>query len=279
MVLLKTINEVREWVAQQKSAGRAVHFVPTMGYFHEGHLSLMRRAKQEGGAVIVSLFVNPTQFGPNEDLDRYPRDLERDRKMAESVQVDALFIPEASEIYPPGFQTTVSLPRLHHRLCGRSRPTHFDGVAVVVLKLFNIVQPHRAYFGMKDYQQMVLIRRMVEDLNLPVEIVPCPIVREPDGLAMSSRNMYLTPEQRQAATVLFRSMQWAQAQVNAGERDAHSIREGVLNMIQSEPLVRVDYVEVVHPETFEPMETIDDHALLALAVYLGQTRLIDNCLL
>lgn len=279
MELLNTIEQVREWVAQQKSAGRAVHFVPTMGYFHEGHLSLMKQAKQDGGAVIVSLFVNPTQFGPNEDLDRYPRDLERDRALAKSVQVDALFVPEASEIYPPDFQTTVSLPRLHHLLCGMTRPHHFDGVAVVVLKLFNIVQPHRAYFGMKDYQQTVLIQRMVEDLNLPVEIVRCPIVRESDGLAMSSRNVYLSPEQRQAATVLFRSLQWAQAQVNSGETNAHHIRAGVLNLIQSEPLARVDYVEVVHPETLEPVQTIDDHALLALAVYFDQTRLIDNCLL
>lgn len=279
MELLNTIDQVREWVAQQKSAGRTVHFVPTMGYFHEGHLSLMKQAKQDGGAVIVSLFVNPTQFGPNEDLDRYPRDLERDRTMAESVQADALFAPETSEIYPPGFQTTVSLPKLNHLLCGRSRPIHFDGVAVVVLKLLNIVQPHRAYFGMKDYQQMVIIRRMVTDLNLPVEIVPCPIVRESDGLAMSSRNVYLSPEQRQAATVLFRSLQWAQAQVNSGETNAHHIREGVLKMIQSEPLARVDYVEVVHPETLEPVQMIDDHALLALAVYFDQTRLIDNCLL
>lgn len=279
MELLNTIDQVREWVAQQKSAGRTVHFVPTMGYFHEGHLSLMKQAKQDGGAVIVSLFVNPTQFGPNEDLDRYPRDLERDRTLAESAQVDALFAPETSEIYPPGFQTTVSLPKLNHLLCGRSRPIHFDGVAVVVLKLLNIVQPHRAYFGMKDYQQMVIIRRMVTDLNLPVEIVPCPIVRESDGLAMSSRNVYLSPEQRQAATVLFRSLQWAQAQVNSGETNAHHIREGVLKMIQSEPLARVDYVEVVHPETLEPVQMIDDHALLALAVYFDQTRLIDNCLL
>lgn len=239
----------------------------------------MKQAKQDGGAVIVSLFVNPTQFGPNEDLDRYPRDLERDRTLAESAQVDALFAPETSEIYPPGFQTTVSLPKLNHLLCGRSRPIHFDGVAVVVLKLLNIVQPHRAYFGMKDYQQMVIIRRMVTDLNLPVEIVPCPIVRESDGLAMSSRNVYLSPEQRQAATVLFRSLQWAQAQVNSGETNAHHIREGVLKMIQSEPLARVDYVEVVHPETLEPVQMIDDHALLALAVYFDQTRLIDNCLL
>jgi pantoate--beta-alanine ligase len=279
MISLKTIVEVRNWAQQQKSSGRAVHLVPTMGYFHEGHLSLMRRAKEKDSAVIVSLFVNPTQFGQNEDLARYPRDLERDKSMAESAGADALFVPNVQEIYPPGFQTTVSVPLLNYILCGRSRPTHFDGVAVVVLKLFNIVQPDRAYFGMKDYQQMTLIRQMVQDLNLTVEIIPCPIVREPDGLAMSSRNVYLNPEQRQAATVLSRSLQWAQAQVDAGEHDMHRLREGVLDMIQSEPLAHIDYVEIVHAETLEPLETIMDSALLALAVYFDQTRLIDNLLL
>lgn len=279
MVLLKTIDEIRNWVKLQRSTGRAIHLVPTMGSFHEGHLSLMKRAKEAGGALIVSLFVNPTQFGPNEDFARYPRNLERDREMAESAGVEALFVPDVQEIYPPGFQTTVSVPLLNHILCGRSRTTHFDGVAVVVLKLFNIVQPDRAYFGMKDYQQMILVRRMVQDLNLTVEIVPCPILREPDGLAMSSRNVYLNPEQRQAATVLSRSLLWAQAQVDRGEQDVNRLREGVLGIIQSEPLACVEYVEIVDAETLEPLETVTDHALLALAVSFDKTRLIDNLLL
>ncbi|MEJ5296040.1 MAG: pantoate--beta-alanine ligase, partial [Fimbriimonadales bacterium] len=210
MQILKTIAEVRQWVQECRRAGEAVHFVPTMGYFHEGHLSLMRRAKADGGRVIVSLFVNPLQFGPQEDFERYPRDFERDRAMAESVGVDAMFVPEASEMYPPDFQTQVRVQRLSQPLCGRSRPGHFEGVATVVLKLFHIVTPDRAYFGEKDYQQLRIIQQLVRDLNLTVEIVPCPIVREPDGLAMSSRNVYLTPEERAAATVLYRSLQWAQ---------------------------------------------------------------------
>jgi pantoate--beta-alanine ligase len=250
-----------------------------MGYFHEGHLSLMRRARADGGAVIVSIFVNPLQFGPNEDLARYPRDFERDRQMAESVGVEAIFCPTVEEMYPAGYQTEVCVKKLSQLLCGRSRPGHFEGVATVVLKLFHIVTPDRAYFGMKDYQQLRIIQQLTRDMNLPIEIVPCPIVREADGLAMSSRNVYLTPDERAAATVLYRSLQWAQAQYAAGERDAARLRTGVHEQIAAEPLARIDYVAVVDAETLQPIERLERPTLVALAVFFGAARLIDNCLL
>ncbi|MFN7018736.1 MAG: pantoate--beta-alanine ligase [Fimbriimonadales bacterium] len=278
MEILRTVDEVRAWSRRVRAAGRTIHFVPTMGYFHEGHLSLMRRAKADGGAVIVSIFVNPLQFGAHEDLDRYPRDFERDRQMAESVGVEAIFHPEVSEMYPPGYQTEVRVKELSKPLCGKSRPGHFEGVATVVLKLFHIVSPDRAYFGMKDYQQLRIIQQLVQDMNLPIEIVPCPIVREADGLAMSSRNVYLTPEERVAATVLYRSLQWAQAQVEAGERDALKLREGVYQRIAAEPLARIDYVEVVDAETLQPVASVERPTLIALAVFFGKARLIDNCI-
>ncbi|GIV05266.1 MAG: pantothenate synthetase [Fimbriimonadales bacterium] len=278
MEILRTVDSVRQWVRAQREAGRAVHFVPTMGYFHEGHLSLMRRAQHDNGAVIVSIFVNPLQFGAGEDYNRYPRDFERDRQMAQSVGVEAIFYPDVAEMYPAGYQTEVRVKELSKPLCGRSRPGHFEGVATVVLKLFNIVTPDRAYFGMKDYQQLRVIQQLVRDMNLPIEIVPCPIVREPDGLAMSSRNVYLTPEERTAATVLYRSLQWAQAQVESGERDASQLREGVFQRIAAEPLARIDYVEVVDAETLQPVERIDRPTLIALAVFFGKARLIDNCI-
>jgi pantoate--beta-alanine ligase len=277
MEILRTIDSVRQWVRAQR--GRPIHFVPTMGYFHEGHLSLMRRARADGGAVIVSIFVNPLQFGSNEDLARYPRDFERDRQMAESVGVEAIFCPTVEEMYPAGYQTEVCVKKLSQLLCGRSRPGHFEGVATVVLKLFHIVTPDRAYFGMKDYQQLRIIQQLTRDMNLPIEIVPCPIVREADGLAMSSRNVYLTPDERAAATVLYRSLQWAQAQYAAGERDAARLRTGVHEQIAAEPLARIDYVAVVDAETLQPIERLERPTLVALAVFFGAARLIDNCLL
>lgn len=279
MEILRTVEAVRQWVGAQRKQGRTIHFVPTMGYFHEGHLSLMRRARADGGAVIVSIFVNPLQFGPNEDLAQYPRDFERDCQLAESVGVEAIFAPEVAAMYPEGFQTEVRVSELSKPLCGKSRPGHFEGVATVVLKLFHILMPDRAYFGMKDYQQLRIIQQMVRDLHLPVEIVPCPIVREPDGLAMSSRNVYLSPDARAAAVVLYRSLQWAQAQYAAGERDAIKLRTGVYEQIAAEPLARIDYVEVVDAETLQPIERIERPALVALAVFFGRARLIDNCLL
>lgn len=276
MQVLRTVAEARRWVQQSRQAGYAIHFVPTMGYFHEGHLSLMRRAKADGGRVVVSLFVNPLQFGPQEDLERYPRDFERDRTMAESIGVDALFAPDTEEIYPSDFQTRVQVQKLSQPLCGRSRPGHFEGVATVVLKLFNIVMPDRAYFGEKDYQQLRIIQQMVRDLNLSVVIVPCPIVREPDGLAMSSRNVYLTPEQRADAGVIYRSLCWAQQQVQQGERDAQALRQQVAEQIAQSPHARIDYVEIVDAESLEPLALIDRPARLAVAVYFGKARLIDN---
>lgn len=279
MEILRTIDEVRRWVREQKAQGHAIHFVPTMGYFHEGHLNLMRQAKSDGGKVIVSIFVNPLQFGPHEDFERYPRDFNRDHQLAESVGVDALFYPEVSEMYPAGYQTEVRVKKLSQPLCGRSRPGHFEGVATVVMKLFHIVTPDRAYFGEKDFQQLRIIQQMVLDMNLPIRIVPCPIVREPDGLAMSSRNVYLTPEERQSATVLYRSLCWAQEQVQAGERDAQRIRQGVYERIAQEPLARIDYVEVVDAETLEPVARIERPTLVAVAVYFGKARLIDNTVL
>lgn len=279
MEILHTVEAVRQWVGAQHARGRTIHFVPTMGYFHEGHLSLMRRARADNGAVIVSIFVNPLQFGANEDFAQYPRDFERDCQLAKSVGVEAIFAPDVAEMYPEGFQTEVRVKELSKPLCGKSRPGHFEGVATVVLKLFQIVMPDRAYFGMKDYQQLRVIQQMVRDLHLPVEIVPCPIVREPDGLAMSSRNVYLSPDARAAAGVLYRSLQWAQAQYAAGERDAIKLRTGVYEQIAAEPLARIDYVEVVDAETLQPIKRIERPALVALAVFFGRARLIDNCLL
>jgi len=264
---------------EARATGKSIGFVPTMGYFHEGHLSLMRRARAENEVVVVSLFVNPTQFGPQEDLATYPRDFARDCRLAEEVGVDLLFAPSGEEMYPPGYCTYVNVERITEHLCGRSRPGHFRGVATVVLKLFNIVQPDRAYFGNKDFQQRVVIERMVRDLNLDLEIVALPIVREPDGLALSSRNEYLNSEERQAALVLSRSLRAAKRWVQEGERDAERLRERVRALIAAEPRARIDYVALVDPETFEDISTLDRPALLALAVHIGPARLIDNALL
>jgi len=253
--------------------------VPTMGCFHEGHLSLMRRAREENGFVVVSLFVNPTQFGPSEDFREYPRDLDCDARLAEEVGVDLIFNPSVEEMYPEGYQTCVEVGKLSEGLCGASRPGHFRGVATVVLKLFNIVRPDRAYFGRKDYQQLKVIERMVRDLNLPVEIVGMPIVREPDGLAMSSRNAYLSPEEREAALALSKSLSYAQGLLGKGIVSGEELRRRVEEFIQRETLARIDYVAVVDPETLDRLAEVKDEAVLALAVRIGGTRLIDNALL
>ena len=279
MFIYHTIAEIREFVRQARVKGSSIGFVPTMGYLHEGHLELMRRAKEKCDCVIVSIFVNPTQFGPGEDLERYPRDLERDARLAEGAGVDAIFNPEAEEIYPPGYCTYVDVERITERLCGFSRPGHFRGVATVVTKLFNIVKPDQAFFGQKDAQQVLVIQRMAADLNMEVGIVTVPTVRELDGLAMSSRNVYLDAGQRQAALVLSRSLKMAADEVRAGERSAVKIRQLVIEMIKAEPLADIDYVEIYsHPE-LEPVELIEGPALLAMAVKIGQTRLIDNAIL
>ncbi len=255
-----------------------VGFVPTMGYLHEGHLSLARRAREECASVVVSIFVNPTQFAPTEDLDAYPRDLERDLRLLEEIGVDLVWTPTPEVMYPEGFQTWVTVEELTQVLEGASRPTHFRGVTTVVAKLFNGVQPQKAYFGQKDAQQAVVIQRMVKDLNFPVEIIVCPIVREPDGLAMSSRNTYLNPDERQAATVLYRSLTAAAEAFAAGERDADRLRAIVRDMVDAEPLADLEYISCAHPETLQELDGEVERALLSMAVRVGKTRLIDNFL-
>lgn len=255
-----------------------VGFVPTMGYLHEGHLALIRRARAECDHVIVSIFVNPTQFGANEDLSKYPRDLERDLRLIEPY-TDLAWTPSAEVMYPQGYQTWVEVEAVTRPLEGAMRPGHFKGVTTVVAKLFNGVQPHKAYFGQKDAQQVAVIRQMVRDLNFPVEIVVCPTSREADGLAMSSRNVYLDPAQRQAATVLFRSLSAAKAAYEQGERDGERLREKMKEILASEPLAQVQYVSCADYDTLEELTVIKGKALLSMAVFLGKTRLIDNFVL
>ena len=255
-----------------------VGFVPTMGYLHEGHLALIRRARAECDHVVVSIFVNPTQFGANEDLSKYPRDLERDLRLIEPY-TDLVWTPSAEVMYPQGYQTWVEVEAVTRPLEGTMRPGHFKGVTTVVAKLFNSVQPHKAYFGQKDAQQVAVIRQMVRDLNFPVEIVVCPTSREADGLAMSSRNVYLDPAQRQAATVLFRSLSAAKAAYEQGERDGEKLREKMKEILASEPLAQVQYVSCADYDTLEELTVIKGKALLSMAVFLGKTRLIDNFVL
>lgn len=277
MRVVEEPRELQRLAVSVRMSGRSIGLVPTMGALHEGHLSLIRRARSTDDFVIVSIFVNPAQFGPNEDLDRYPRALERDLEACRSCGVDAVFVPTASALYPEGFQTYVEVGPLAARLCGASRPGHFRGVATICLKLFNLSQPARAYFGLKDYQQYRVVERMVRDFDLPLELVPMPIVREPDGLAMSSRNSYLSPAERSAATVIFRSLEEARRACREGERDPRQLAALVRGAIEKEPLARVDYVEAVDPLTLEPAVGLP--VLVAAAVFIGGTRLIDNVLL
>ena len=277
--LLREIKEMKTWAERVRREGATIGFVPTMGYFHEGHLALMRRARELADKVVVSIFVNPIQFGPKEDFAAYPRDLERDAKLAEEVGVDLLFVPEAEEMYPSGYQTFVEVTELSKPLCGAKRPGHFRGVATVVLKLFNIVRPQLAVFGLKDYQQYLVIRQMVKDLNLDVEIVGHPIVREEDGLAMSSRNTYLSPEERKSATCLYQALVLAERRVREGEREAQRLKDELSRFILSHPHTRIDYIEFCDPETLAPVERLEGETLLALAVFVGRARLIDNALI
>lgn len=278
MKVCRTIGEIRAALAPVHLSGRSVGFVPTMGYLHAGHLSLVERARAENEATVVSIFVNPTQFGPEEDFARYPRDEPRDLALCDEAGVNFVFTPDAAEMYPPGFQTYVDVTGLSQGLCGASRPGHFRGVATVVAKLFAIVQPRRAYFGEKDAQQLRVIRRLAQDLNLPVTVVPVPIIREPDGLAMSSRNVYLNAEERRAALVLYRSLLVARDLVRSGEQNAAAVAEAIRALIAAEPLARLDYLAIVDDETLAPVERIDQPTLIALAVFIGRTRLIDNVL-
>jgi pantoate--beta-alanine ligase len=276
MQVVKTVAEIRKIRPQLTDP---VGFVPTMGYLHDGHLALARQARRENSTVVVSIFVNPTQFGPSEDLAAYPRDLNRDLRLLEREKTDIVFVPSGEEMYPDGFSTWVDVERSTERLEGASRPGHFRGVATVCAKLFNLVQPGKAYFGQKDAQQAVVIKRMIADLNMNLEIVVVPTVRESDGLAMSSRNIYLNPEQRQAAAVLFRALSLAKQLWQGGEKDAHKIRQQMSSLIQKEPLAQIDYVSISDADTLEELETIDRLALASLAVRIGKTRLIDNMIL
>jgi len=279
MEVIKSISEMKKKVRAFKAEGKIIGFVPTMGYLHEGHLSLVRLARKKGDVVVVSIFVNPLQFGPKEDYHIYPRDLERDLKLLEREKVDVVFVPEEEEMYPPGFQTYVEVEKLTKGLCGAFRPGHFRGVCTVVLKLFNIVQPDFAVFGKKDYQQLKVIERMVKDLNLDIEIIPHPTVRESDGLAMSSRNTYLNEEERRSAVSLYQSLKMAERLIFDGERDPESLKSLIKEYIEKFPHTRVQYVEIVDPETLEEVKEIKGPVLIALAVFVGKTRLIDNRLI
>lgn len=276
MELLGTVASVRRYVEGAKRQGQSIGLVPTMGYLHEGHLSLARAAREQNDVVIMSIFVNPTQFGPQEDLEQYPRDLERDLELATATGVNAVFYPTVEEMYPSGYASYVQVEGLTGVLCGASRPGHFRGVATVVSKLFNIVQPDRAYFGSKDYQQLVVIKRMVADLNFPLEIVSVATVREADGLAISSRNKYLTPSQRRSAGVLYQSLTLGAMLIRSGERRPEVVQEAMAAEILSRPETQVDYIAVSDAGTLKPLTTINGRVLLALAVRVGNTRLIDN---
>jgi pantoate--beta-alanine ligase len=276
MELITTIQSMKTYVRGVKKRGETLCLVPTMGYLHKGHLDLMRLGKTLADRLVISIFVNPTQFGAGEDLDKYPRDLENDSKLSEGVGVECIFFPDAPEMYPQGYATYVNVEGITGQLCGIARPTHFRGVTTVVAKLFNIIEPDVAVFGQKDYQQLTVIRRMVDDLNMNVKIVAHPTVREEDGLAMSSRNKYLNPEQRRNALVLSKSLHKAYELVKHGENDASKIRQMAFDMISSTPETVVDYVEIVHPDTLECIDSIETKAVMALAVKIGNTRLIDN---
>jgi len=276
MEVIRSIAEMTAVSQQIRQAGGTIALVPTMGFFHAGHLQLMRFGREHGDQVVVSLFVNPIQFGPNEDLQRYPRDFERDANLAEQERVDVLFVPESRDMYGTGFQTKVKVDQLSAPLCGRQRPGHFDGVTTVVAKLFNIVRPHCAIFGEKDFQQLAVIRRMVGDLNFDVRILGHAIVREPDGLAMSSRNSYLSAVERKSALCLYKSLQLARHMVSAGEGDVDRLLKEIMAHMQSYPGVTVDYVAVVDETNLREKRTVDSSALMAMAVRIGGTRLIDN---
>ncbi len=276
MQVVRTIREARAAVAEAKAAGRRVGFVPTMGFLHQGHLSLVAAARQDGCWIAVSIFVNPLQFGPSEDFERYPRDEARDLELLRQAGVDLVFVPTAAEMYPPNAVTRIHVERLTEHLCGPWRPGHFDGVATVVAKLFAIVPADRAYFGRKDAQQLAVIGRMVRDLDLPIEVVGCDTVREPDGLAMSSRNVYLSADERRRATALYRALCLARDQIGAGERDVSRVAAAMRRVIDAASPTQVDYVSVVDAEELQPVERIDRRVLIAVAVRFGGTRLIDN---
>ena len=278
MKVVTTIQEVREYVKAWRKEGKSIGLVPTMGYLHEGHKSLMDAARKDNDKVVVSIFVNPMQFGPTEDLATYPRDLDHDAALCESAGVDLIFHPEAEEMYEKDFCSFVDMTGLTEGLCGKTRPIHFRGVCTVVNKLFNIVTPDHAYFGQKDGQQLAVIKRMVRDLNMDIEIVGCPIVREEDGLAKSSRNTYLSPEERKAALILSKTVALGK-ELAKTEKDANKVVEAMKKNIETEPLAKIDYVEAVDALSMAPVEKLEGTCMLAMAVYIGKTRLIDNTLI
>lgn len=274
MKILKSISEVRRVVNNNKD--KQIGFVPTMGFLHEGHLSLIKKAREENELVFVSIFVNPTQFGENEDLDSYPRDLERDSNLCLNAGVDYIFLPSANEMYGENFSTFVQVDKLREGLCGKSRPVHFNGVCTVVTKLFNIVKPNKVYFGEKDAQQLAIIKRLVKDLNIDVEIIGCPIVREEDGLAKSSRNSYLSEKERIEARVLSMGLKKCKALLESGERDVQALKKVIEEEINKAESSKIDYIEIVDSESLQEVETVKNKILVAIAVFIGKTRLIDN---
>ena len=276
---IRDLREMQAWSDRARREGKRIVLVPTMGFLHEGHLSLVRQGRTNGDCLVASIFANPAQFAPSEDFDSYPRDLERDVRLLKEERVDLLFNPTAEDMYPRGYQTYVDVEQVSQPLCGARRPGHFRGVGTVVLKLFNIVRPHVVMFGLKDYQQVQVIRRMLEDLNLDVEIVACPTVREPDGLAMSSRNRYLEPAEREAALCLQSALGRAEALVRAGETVARRIREAVVEEIARQPLARLEYADLCDPRELHPVAEVKGPTLLALCAWVGKARLIDNRIL
>ena len=276
MLIIKTVKDTRDQIKAWKKSGYTVGFVPTMGFLHEGHRSLIEYSVAENDKTVVSIFVNPTQFGPSEDLEKYPRDFEADRAMCQEVGADLIFFPEVEEMYPVGSYTYVDMESLTEGLCGKSRPVHFRGVCTVVNKLFNITVPDRAYFGQKDAQQLAVIKRMVMDLNMDVDVIGCPTIREPDGLAKSSRNSYLSPVERKAAQVVSRAIFEGERLVKAGETNVKKIEQVMKDIVAAEPLARIDYIEVVDLDTLGKIDEVKGPVLGAIAVYIGKTRLIDN---
>lgn len=279
MKIIRSVKQMQAYSDALRKSDTKIGLVPTMGFLHEGHISLIKLARQYSDTVVVTIFVNPMQFGPSEDFKDYPRDFERDVQMIKEAGADAVFAPEVHEIYPEGFQTAITVDRVSKNLCGASRPTHFRGVATVVAKLFTCTKPHTAVFGEKDFQQLAVIKRMTADLNFDIEILPAPIIREPDGLAMSSRNTYLSKAQRRAALSLYRSLLKAREMVQSGITDCRAVINEAQKIIEAEPEARVDYIKICDTDTIEDIETINSSAVMALAVYFGRARLIDNIVL
>ncbi|MTI69131.1 MAG: pantoate--beta-alanine ligase [Firmicutes bacterium] len=278
MQVINNIKKMKSLLKEVKKTGNTVGLVPTMGYLHKGHLSLIKKARKDNDIVVVSIFVNPTQFGEGEDLDKYPRDLERDINLIKDM-TDYVFTPSDKDMYPEGFNTTVEVKEITDKLCGKSRPGHFRGVSTVVLKLFNIVRPNRAYFGLKDAQQVFVIKRMVKDLNLSIEIIPCPIIRDTDGLAISSRNVYLTNSERKEALSISKSLNFAKSKIEKGERNINKIKSKIIKDINANPSAKIDYVEILDINTFKDVKIIKGEIIIAVAVFIGKARLLDNIIL